>query len=151
MDKRPLFTIFLILAIVVLVLIVLGGVLDLSGKRGKASIAEVITEKKEYRSGDSLEVKIKNVSDREICFSTCYPYYIEAEKEGWKSYKYLPCKGEDMVDSCVGPKEKKAFQLSLPELEGGPHRLAVPVCVECQKGERFQDEHWFYSNQFEIK
>ncbi len=148
MERKSLFTIFLILVILVVVLIVLTEAIDLNSK---ASVAEVITEKKEYEPGDSLRVKIRNVSDQEICFSDCYPYYIEAEKEGWKSYDYQPCSKDNSVDSCVAPGEIKAFQLSLPKLEGGLHRLAIPACMNCQNKEFFEDEYWFYSNQFEIK
>ncbi len=147
MTNKILFTIFIFLIIVVIVLIVIGSIF---GSKEKAN-AEVLTDKEAYTPGDSLKVKIENVSEKELCFSTCYPYYIEAKKEGWKSYEYQPCSGENAVDSCVGPGEVKAFELSLPYLKGGLHRLAIPACAGCRGRDIFEDELWLYSNQFEIK
>jgi len=35
-------------------------------------------------------------------------------------------------------------------MDKGPHRLAIPVCVECNINETFREAERFYSNEFMI-
>ena len=145
MNKNTLFTIFSILIILAVVLIL---IMVVSGPKGEA---KVITDKEEYQIGGTLKVKIENPLEEEVCFSTCYPYYLENKEEGWKSYDYQSCQTENVVDSCVDPKEMISFELVVPEVKKGIHRLAIPACVGCRGGKEFIDKEWFYSNDFLIK
>ena len=148
-NKIP-FTMVVILLILIIVLIVIVA-LRASKEALKGERAEVVTDKKEYAVGDSLKVKVKNALEEEICFSTCYPYYLERKDKDWKSYDYQSCLDKDAVDSCVEPEGVKAFELVLPQIEKGLHRLAIPACIGCEGGKRFKEEEWFYSNDFIVK
>jgi len=150
MKNKVSFTIVAVLFILIVVLIVIVA-LTASKEASKAERAEVITDKKEYAVGDSLRVKIKNTLEEEICFSACYPYYLERKDKDWKSYDYQSCSDEDTVDSCVEPEGVKAFELVLPQIEKGLHRLAIPACIGCKGKKNFKDEKWFYSNNFIVK
>lgn len=134
-----------ILAVLILVAYFIGG------KEGKEEIISVITDKEEYNSGDSLKVKIANNTEERFCFSSCHPYYIEKRDGEWVSYKYEDCPEEDKVDSCVDPKEIKAFELTIPPLEKGAHRLMIQACAGCSSNELFTKEKELFSNQFIIK
>lgn len=114
---------------------------------------KISTEKTEYQTGEALRVKIVNDLNKEICFSSCFPYYLEREnEEGWKNYLYNDgCESGDLVERCVNPKEIKAFELVLPTLKEGTHRLAVPACLGCAIQETFKKDQWFYSNPFIVK
>jgi len=111
----------------------------------------VLTDKADYRPGAKMEVKITNNLNRQICFSSCYPYYFEKKENGWKGYDYYNCGQEDLANNCLEPKQSKRFEFELPSLSAGIHRLAIPVCVSCSASGRFQPESWFYSNSFNLK
>ncbi len=114
----------------------------------------ILTERKEYQNGENLKLKITNNTGKKLCFSTCFPYYLERKDEKWKSYPYIECKRDDIHNGCIEDKKDKGFELVLPreeDIEPGLHRIAVPVCVECKEGEVFKEETWFYSNEFIIK
>jgi len=111
----------------------------------------ITTEKAEYLAGDNLRLKIKNDSGKELCFSTCYPYFLERKEENWERYNYVECKQTNIHNGCIKSEKEKAFELTLPEVEAGLHRLVVPVCSECKPEEGFKEETEFYSNEFLIK
>jgi len=119
----------------------------------KASNGEIIvlTDKQEYSPGDNLKVKIGNDTEDDICFSTCYPYFIERKEDQWITYKYKQCLEEDKVDSCVNAREVKAFELDLSSIGKGFHRLVIQACVGCKTHELFTKEKELISNQFIIK
>ncbi len=112
----------------------------------------VITDKSEYEASKVLKVKIENDSRKSICFSSCYPYYLEKKKEGkWKDYSYADCLTDNLVEKCISPGEVKAFELTLPLIDAVSHRLAIPACVGCSINEMFEEDERFYSNEFIIK
>lgn len=113
---------------------------------------KVITDKSEYEAGQALKVKIENNSRKNVCFSSCYPYFLEKKKEEkWEEYLYSKCLTDNLVEICVNPKEVKAFELTLFSMDGGFHRLAIPACVGCNVSEIFQEDKRFYSNEFIVK
>ena len=112
----------------------------------------VITDKAEYKIGEVLKIKIENNLKENICFSSCYPYYWEKKNNiGWEDYRYVDCPNSDLATYCVGPEEVKAFELAVPSVGLGPHRLAISACLECGFQESFQEEQRFYSNDFVVK
>jgi len=137
---------FLLLAITIVVLIV---IIVTNSYRHMEGV-EILTDRTEYKIGDPLKVKIENKGDDKLCFSSCYPYYIEKKNGGWKSYNYIACSQDNKVERCIDPKEVKAFELTVPPIEKGEHRLAIPACVGCQIQEEFESDKWFYSNEFKI-
>ena len=112
-----------------------------------------ITNKAIYNVGDNLTIKIKNTLKDRICFSTCYPYYFEREKEEgiWEGLSYPPCATKDLIGRCLDSKATKFFETKIPVLEKGKYRLAIPLCINCKEGKEFNPEIWLYSNEFIIK
>lgn len=117
----------------------------------QTSEARVKTDKTEYQIGEPLKVKIENNLKDSICFSICYPYYFEKKDGEWKSYHYEDCQESDLADGCVEAGQVKAYEMIIPALEIGFHRLALPACVGCSAQELFQENQWFYSNDFIVK
>lgn len=148
MKKKDIF--ILAGGIVVLVLIIFITFLALY-QPVQTEEVNVITDKKEYKVGDVLKVKIKNNLKRNICFSSCYPYYFEKKNEEWESYHYLNCQDSNLIEDCVDSEQVKAFELIIPSMEIGLHRLVIPSCIGCNIQEMFKEKRWFYSNEFIIK
>jgi hypothetical protein len=143
-------SILIILVVILLVLII--GWLALRGYQIKK--ATVTTYKTEYSEGENPRIKIENHTGERICFSSCYPYYLEKNNgKGFASYKYDDCQETDIVQTCIEPAQIKAFELLLEDmrLDKGAHRVAVPACVGCVFQEKFRKDEWFYSNEFIIK
>jgi len=112
----------------------------------------VVTDRTEYKIGETLKIKIENDLKKNICFSSCYPYYWEKKNTaGWEDYRYVDCPNSDLATYCVKPEEIKAFELTIPSVEPGIHRLAISACLECRFQESFQEEQRFYSNDFVVK
>ena len=112
----------------------------------------VVIDKAEYKIGESLKIKIENNLEKNVCFSSCYPYYWEKKENiGWEDYRYVDCPNSDLATYCVGPEEIKAFEIAIPSVELGLHRIAISACLECQFQEKFQEEQRFYSSDFIIK
>lgn len=111
----------------------------------------VLTDKKEYGVGEELKVKIENNSPESICFSSCYPYYIERKDGSWERYRYEDCPKEDMINNCIGANSVKAFELTVPKIVKGSHRLLVRACVNCGLNEAFKEDKHLFSNQFIVK
>lgn len=114
----------------------------------------VATDKTGYNSGDTLKFKVKNSSEEKICFSSCYPYYFErtTDPKKWEAYQYSECKHQNLAGNCVDLRQTKAFLANLPpSLEKKSHRLAIPVCTDCDSGSVFKVDKWLYTNEFIIK
>ncbi len=140
--------------IIIIGLVVLAAIILISyflPKEQTEEVINVLTDKQEYVLGENLKVKIANNTRDKFCFSSCYPYYFEKKDEEWISYQYQECPEEDMVDSCIQPKDVKAFELTIPPVEKGVHRLMIQACVGCQTNELFKKERELFSNQFIIK
>lgn len=116
--------------------------------------AVVKTNKIEYIEGENPKVIIKNKLQDDICFSSCYPYYLERKNgKGYESYKYGNCLNNDVAEKCIDPGQLKAFELLLEgiKFEKGFHRISIPACIGCALEEGFRKDKWFYSNEFLIK
>ena len=116
-----------------------------------AKSVNVITENHDYLIGDNLKVKIENNLDEPLCFSSCYAYYFEKKESAWNNYRYKKCLEEDVIDNCVQPHEVKAFELEIPKVQMGMHRMALPACIGCTMEGIFSENTRFYSNEFLIK
>lgn len=149
MEKKNILTI--VASIVILVFLVLVVVFLISKEKGAGLIIEVITDRQEYKTGESLKVKIGNNLKEIVCFSSCYPYYIQKQENGWESYHYVECPKENLAEKCVEPNKVKAFELTLPDIEQGIHRLAISACVGCAFSQSFKEDEKFYSNNFIVK
>jgi len=139
-SKKIFVGILIIFAILIL------GFLILKGQR-----VEIVTDGIKYDNGGLLRIKIRNLSLNRLCFSSCYPYYLERKVGEWKSYNYQDCPDSDLVERCIEPGKTKAFEIILPTVKEGPHRIAVPICENCKIGEEFKETERFYSNEFEIR
>ncbi len=113
--------------------------------------AKVFTDRGEYKIGNALKVDIENHSTKDICFSSCFPYYFERKDGVWEKYKYGDCPQDNIAENCVAPNKIKAFELNIPPIDKGIHRLAVPACIGCAIKDKFRDDKWFYSNEFTVK
>lgn len=111
----------------------------------------VITDAREYRIGDVLKVKIENNLKENICFSSCYPYNIEKENGEWSSYQYENCSDSNLNENCISPREIRAFELVIPFIDTGSHRLGISACIGCNADEAFEQGQKFYSNDFLIR
>ena len=145
---------FIIIAGVIGILIII--VLITLPRLPKEQLAKVniITEKVEYEIGNIIKINVENKLDKSICFSSCYPYYLEKKNEEWEVYSYANCSDTNSVGSCIEPGEISGREIGIPQTEivkAGLHRLAVPVCVGCNAQDEFREDQWFYSNEFSIK
>jgi hypothetical protein len=140
-----------ILIIVFLILFVIIFWMAWKGYQLQKRDLSIVTDKTEYESGGILKVKIKNNFGEQICFSSCYPYLLESKNEKWESYKYVECQKLNGNGHCMKAGELKAFELTLPQISDGSHRLAIPVCIDCQSEGNFKEDMRFYSNEFTIK
>lgn len=138
----------LILLIAVLGILILGGIGVLFFNKAGIGIS---TDKNHYQADASLKVKLSNSSLKKLCFSSCYPYFLERKAEEWLSYPYQNCDHEDRIEKCAGGLKIKAFETTLPEVETGVYRLAIPVCEGCSAGEEFRETNRLYSNEFVIE
>jgi hypothetical protein len=111
----------------------------------------IVTDKEEYSAGEILKVKIENNSDEKLCFSSCYPYFIQRNVTGWQDYRYEECEEENVAEKCVDPGQTKAFELTLPKVVAGNHRLLVPACVNCGINDLFKRTKELFSNKFTVK
>lgn len=110
----------------------------------------VTTEKTEYGLGEAPTMTIRNNLASNICISSCYPYYLEKNNGEWNSYLYEECKEPDLVEMCIESNHAKSLELIISATDSGLHRIAVPFCVNCQVGEKFEENERFYSNEFTI-
>ena len=143
MNKIILIGIFLIL-----VLILFFGFLL---KKPQEQEVLITTDKTEYALGEAPIMTIKNNLAGNICFSGCYPYYLQKNNGQWQSYHYEECQKPDLVEGCVEVNQAKGFELIVYALQPGFHRIAVPSCLDCRVGEAFREDGIFYSNEFNIR
>lgn len=116
--------------------------------------AEAITNKREYPAGTNLDVSIQNNLGKTICFSSCYPYYLQKPAAGngiWQSYDYANCAKADLTTSCIQDKGFKQFRLLLEDVDSGTNRLMIPVCLGCAVGSEFRQDQIIYSNTFQVR
>lgn len=140
----------IIILILVIVVIISGVILWQSGKTGKGDII-IATDKNEYTPQDNLKIQIQNKLGESACFSSCYPYFIERKDGAWDQYEYTDCPKTNLNAICVEAGGKKAFELALPSILSGLHRLSVSACLGCQIGDTFKGDKKFYSNEFLVK
>jgi len=145
MNKKDF--LIIIIGIIILVIIIL---LSFLIPRGADSI-NVVTDNGVYSTGDNLKIKIENNSEDKICFSSCYPYYFEKKEGAWNNYRYSECPEEDKIEKCVESRNVKAFELEIPSVKKGVHRIALPACIGCDLNESFSENGRFYSNEFLVK
>jgi len=120
------------------------------GQKGPKKII-IKTDKTEYLKGETLKIHIKNPLKENLCFSSCYPYYLEKKNNSWKPYSYVDCPKKDIIEKCVKPKESKTFETTLPQVKAGLHRLTISACVGCNIGAEFKENKKFFSNEFLVK
>ena len=60
--------------VMVLVLIIIIFAIGYGARNQETAI--VLTDKTEYTDGDIFKVKIENNLKKNVCFSSCYPYYL---------------------------------------------------------------------------
>ena len=150
MEKKK----FLIMVGVIIVLIIITLIALSKSPKEQLVKVNIITEKAEYEIGDIMKINVENKLDKSICFSSCYPYYLEKKNEKWETYRYTNCSNSDLVKSCVEPGEVNGRELNIPLTEivkAGFHRLAIPVCVGCNIQDEFREDQRFYSNEFNVK
>ncbi|MDD2731715.1 MAG: hypothetical protein PHI53_00775 [Candidatus Pacebacteria bacterium] len=139
---------YLILILIAAIIVVLLWLMKMFSETG----LKIITDKNEYASEEVLKLRIENDSNKKLCFSSCYPYYMEIkENNDWKRYSYNECSFEDKADKCIDVNGLKGFQLNVPKVSSGTHRLAVSVCISCNENDDFKEESFYYSNEFIIK
>ena len=109
------------------------------------------TDKTEYQKGEILKLAIKNNLGKNICFSSCYPYHLEEKDGDWESYPYSECPKSDINEICLSARQSKFFEINLPFVDEGAHRLAIPVCFNCKDKDGFREDNKFYSNEFSIR
>lgn len=143
----------ILIVLIVLLIILLVGWLSWRGYQLKKEGTTITTYKKEYSIEENPKIKIENNLPKNICFSSCYPYYLERNNGGFKSYRYGSCPEADITEICINPGKIKAFELILDKmrLEKGLHRVAIPACIGCTLLENFRKDKWFYSNEFIVK
>jgi len=113
------------------------------------------TQKIEYAKDEKLlKLNIKSYALTKICFSSCYPYYIQKKDGSWKDYPLAKCEEQNVATDCVGSFGKIGRGIDLDQwrsfLESDSHRLALPACIGCNAGDPFKVDKTFYSNEFKI-
>ncbi|MFA5249537.1 MAG: hypothetical protein WC397_03345 [Candidatus Paceibacterota bacterium] len=116
----------------------------------------VVTQQSEYaKTEDNLRLNIKSYALQDVCFSSCYPYYIQKKDGTWENYPFAKCDRQEVATECV-----KAFNLVGRGIDltnwdnlllADFHRLALPACIGCKEGDPFRTDKVFYSNEFLIK
>lgn len=141
-----------VFAFALLIFIFCGGAFLYFGAVDNGDAISIFTEKKRYSADEELRVEIKNDTEEKICFSSCYPYFMQADGGTWGNYPYAECEKENMAETCIDPGDLKAFAISLNRMFVRPtlHRLAIPACIGCALGDEFRVDKILYSNEFKI-
>ena len=116
-----------------------------------ALCVSIKTDKTEYQKGNILKLAISNNLRKNVCFSSCYPYLLERKDADWSEYIYQQCPESDINQFCLTASQSKFFEINLPDVNQGNHRLVVPVCVNCKDKDNFKEDNRFYSNEFIIQ
>jgi len=141
--------ILILIGIFVVFIFVLGISLVIQSRQ-----VNVGTDKTEYLKSENLRLTIKNnLKEKEnICFSSCYPYYLERKDRKWEFYPYGECQRTDLIERCIEPADSKTFEINLSSwVKEGLHRIRLPICINCKIGDEFKESKRFYSNGFTIK
>lgn len=117
----------------------------------EVSSVSIKTDKTAYQIGNILRLAIINNLEKNICFSSCYPYLLERKYADWTSYAYQQCLESDINQFCLAASQSKFFEINLPNVDQGSHRLAIPVCISCRDNDSFKEDNRFYSNEFIIQ
>lgn len=113
---------------------------------------KVVMDKTEYRVGDPAEVTIKNDTERQVCFSSCYPYLVEKQAgDKWLKYSYGVCDKAQVAVNCIQAGKLKKFLLTLDEVGSGLHRLDIQICSGCDAGQNFEANLTVASNSFTVQ
>lgn len=113
---------------------------------------KIEVDRESYRTGDLMRVRIKNnFFGKEICLSSCYPYFIQKKNGNWAEFSYKECGHKDRIIKCISPAEEKIFETKVLSPFEGVYRISVPVCRDCNLGTVFQEDDRFYSEDFKIK
>ena len=132
--------------------VMMGFLILISFKVFPVKKAVVTTDKKNYKAGEFLRVKIKNLLNKKFCFSS-FPYYFERKTGKWERYQWNLVDENETVEKCITPKGLKMFELEIPPkdfIKAGIHRLAIPICYSCSEKGEFKKEDWLFSNSFLI-
>ena len=117
-----------------------------------ARLAKAVTDKTEYWAGATAEVTINNDTGKPVCFSSCYPYFLEIQVgDKWQKYSYGACDEGQIAVSCMKAGELKKFQLTLAEAVSGVHRLNIQICSGCAAGQKFKADSTVISNTFTVQ
>jgi len=135
---------------IIMLIVILGGLYIWKVYFAEKKV-EILTDKTEYQKKESLKFKINNNSENQVCLSSVYLYRLEKKDGEWESYSYPKTNKKDIIEVCVILNGKKAFEINLPGLISGIHRIAIPACVGCREGEIFKENKTFYSNPFEVR
>ncbi|MEF8847336.1 MAG: hypothetical protein V5A57_02840 [Candidatus Paceibacterota bacterium] len=136
----------------VLALLLIGVIAFIWGQKMNQPTISIEMPKQMYQKGEVTRIRIVNNSPEDICFSTCYPYYLQHKEKEWNSYDYPACPEENLNLPCISPGEKKDFEFTLSDkLKSGVHRIAVPVNKRGEKGQEFKEDKKAYSDPFEVK
>ncbi len=119
----------------------------------KDGAARAFVDRGSYQVGENLEVAVENGFNRDICFSSCYPYLMERQQENgsWEEYDYPECLEANRAIDCVAASGKKKFRVALDDVAAGIHRLKIAACVGCAANESFKSQQVLYSDIFQIK
>ena len=151
MNKKKFLIIAFMIIILIMVVVIVSYVIP--EEQGAKDLVIILTDKQEYESGENLRVKIENNTKERVCFSSCYPYYIQkmnGDKQ-WKDYQYEDCTNDNLVEDCVDSKNVKAFEFTVPRIDQGEHRLIIGACVGCNLRQSFERHKNLISNNFIIK
>lgn len=119
----------------------------------KNESVDIKTNKSIYFKNEILNITIKNNLNKSICFSSCYPYYLEKKDKGqkWKLYPYGKCPRKDIIQTIIYPSKSKTFEIRSFRINNGLHRIVVPIDIGCKKGDKFREVKRYYSNEFTIR
>jgi len=135
-----------------LVLIVIGATAFYFGRSSNQDDLSVKLSKQIYSRGEGVTVTVRNNSLQQVCFSSCFPYYLQKKDGEWQSYGYPECPEEDVNIPCLSAGEKKTLRFALEkEIKTGLHRIAIPINKGGEKGESFEEEKRIYSDPFDVK
>lgn len=142
-----------VLIYALLIFIFLGGIALYFHSGANKEAVEIFTEKKTYSMDEELKVEIENKTGEKICFSSCYPFFMQSDGGTWSNYPYSDCEHKNVAETCIDPNGLKAFGISLGDMFVKPtlNRLAIPACIGCALGEDFRVDKILYTNEFEVK
>ena len=140
------------IAIILVLIVIVAGFFIQKGVRTERGLI-IETDKDSYDPSENLKLIIKNDFATSVGFSLCYPYLLEKDNgDGqWENYHYTDCQKFNGNGYNIVKFSSKSFELTLPNVSNGKHRLQIPACVGCREGDVFRADILFYSNEFQIK